>query len=229
MSAVANHSKSYDNVLVEILDNVGWVTLNRPAKRNAISPALSIDMLQVLRDLKADAEVRVLVLTGAGPSFCAGMDLNMFRDLADKPTELALASEDARGWMWEGITRYPKPIIAMVNGYCFGGGFVPLLASDIAVAGNEAVFGLSEINWGHFLGGAVSKLAVEALGRRMATYYALTGETIDANAARDLGLVSAVVPQDQLKKRWVRSRRRSSERARLRCRQSKRLCGSLLA
>jgi trans-feruloyl-CoA hydratase/vanillin synthase len=196
-----DHDRTFENVLVEVTANVAWVTLNRPAKRNAISPALSAEMLRVLRLLNENPEVRVIVLTGAGESFCAGMDLNFLGQLADKPSELANFSADARGWMWEGITRSPKPIIAMVNGYCFGGGFVPLIASDIAVAGGEALFGLSEINWGHFLGGAVSKLVVDALGRRKATYLAFTGETIGAQQACELGLVTLAVPQEELKER----------------------------
>ncbi|MCC8971575.1 p-hydroxycinnamoyl CoA hydratase/lyase [Bradyrhizobium brasilense] len=197
----ADHDQTFENVLVEVAANVAWVTLNRPMKRNAISPALSFEMLRVIRLLNENPEVRVIVLTGAGQSFCAGMDLNFLGQLADKPAELAKFSADARGWMWEGITRSPKPIIAMVNGYCFGGGFVPLIASDIAVAGSEALFGLSEINWGHFLGGAVSKLVVDTLGRRKATYLAFTGETIGAEQACELGLVTLAVPHEELKER----------------------------
>ena len=197
MSLSSDYGKTFENVLVEIVANVGWVTLNRPTKRNAISPALSAEMLRVLRLMNDDPEVRVIVLAGAGKSFCAGMDLNFFGQLADKPTELANFYADARGWMWEGITRSPKPVIAIVNGYCFGGGFVPL----IAVAGSESLFGLSEINWGHFLGGAVSKLVVDTLGRRNATHLAFTGKTIDAERACELGLVTLAVPQEQLKER----------------------------
>ena len=197
----AHHNQTFENVLVEVVANVAWVTLNRPTKRNAISPALSAEMLRVFRLLNGDPDVRVIVLTGAGRSFCAGMDLNFLGQLADKPAELATFSADARGWMWEGITRSPKPIIAMVNGYCFGGAFVPLIARDIAVAGSEALFGLSEINWGHFLGGAVSKLVVDTLGRRNATYLAFTGETIGAEQARELGLVTLAVSQAELKER----------------------------
>jgi trans-feruloyl-CoA hydratase/vanillin synthase len=195
-------ARTYDNVLVEVSEGIAWVTLNRPEKRNAISPRLSADMVQVLRDVNADPEARVMVLTGAGTSFCAGMDLKeVFRELADKPAELALAQADARNWMWEGITRSPKPVIAMVNGFCFGGGFAPLLASDIAVAGSDAVFGLSEINWGHFLGGAVSKIVVDAMGRRMAAYYTLTGERFDAYAAEKMGIVTFAVAQAELKQK----------------------------
>jgi len=196
-----DQAQTFENVLVELAANVAWVTLNRPAKRNAISPALSTEMLRVLRLLNENPQVQVIVLTGAGKSFCAGMDLHYLGQLADKPAEMANFSADARAWMWEAITRSPKPIIAMVNGFCFGGGFVPLIASDIAVAGSEAVFGLSEINWGHFLGGAVSKLVVDTLGRRKATYLAFTGETIGSEQACELGLVTLAVPQAELKER----------------------------
>ena len=196
-----DHDQSFENVLVEIAANVAWVRLNRPTKRNAISPALSAEMLRVFRLLNGNPDVRVIVLTGAGQSFCAGMDLSFLGQLADTPAELANFSADARGWMWEGITRSPKPVIAMVNGYCFGGGFVPLIACDIAVAGSDAMFGLSEINWGHFLGGAVSKLVVDTIGRREATYLAFTGETFGAERACELGLVTLAVPQNDLRER----------------------------
>ncbi len=193
---------SYDNVLVEVADHIAWITLNRPHKRNAISPRLSAEMLQALRDVNTDPAVKVLVLTGAGNSFCAGMDMKeLFTELEDKPQEMAAAVADARGWMWEGIVRSPKPVITMVNGFCFGGGFAPLLASDIAVAGSDAVFGLSEINWGHFLGGPVSKLIIEAMGRRKASYYTLTGERFDAQTALQLGLVTFAVPQAELRQK----------------------------
>jgi feruloyl-CoA hydratase/lyase len=196
-----DHDRTFEDVLVQVAANVAWVTLNRPTKRNAISPALSAEMIRVFRILNGNPDVRVIVLTGAGKSFCAGMDLNYLGQLADKPAELANFSADARGWMWEAITRSPKPVIAMVNGFCFGGGFVPLIASDIAVAGSDALFGLSEINWGHFLGGAVSKLVVDTLGRRKATYLAFTGETIGAEQACELGLVTLAAPQEELRER----------------------------
>lgn len=202
MTRKIGSGSSYENVLVEVADQVAWITLNRPHKRNAISPRLSADMLQVLRDVNANPAVKVLVLTGAGNSFCSGMDMKeLFTELEDKPHEMAAAVADARGWMWEGIVRSPKPVIAMINGYCFGGGFAPLLASDIAVAGSEAVFGLSEINWGHFLGGPVSKLVIEAMGRRKASYYTLTGERFDAQTAQALGLVTFAVPQAELRQK----------------------------
>lgn len=98
MSLPNGYGKAFENVLVDFAANVGWVTLNRPKKRNAIGPALSAEMLQVLRLLNDDPEVRVIVLTGAGNSFCAGMDLSFFGQLADEQTELANFYADARGW-----------------------------------------------------------------------------------------------------------------------------------
>lgn len=193
---------NYESVLIEVSDEVAWITLNRPEKRNAISPKLSSEMIAALRAIDVDPAVRVVVLTGAGKSFCAGMDIKeLFAEHAENPQAMARGLADARAWTWEGITRLSKPVIAMVNGYCFGGGFTPVIASDIAVAGSEATFGLSEINWGHFLGAAVSKLVVDTMGRRAASYYTLTGERFDAETARAYGLVTTVVPQAELRER----------------------------
>lgn len=193
---------NYETVLVDVEDEVAWVTLNRPDKRNAVSPKLSGEMINVFRTIDADPHVRVVVLTGAGTSFCAGMDIKeLFTEHAENPQAMARGLADSRAWMWDGITRLSKPVIAMVNGYCFGGGFTPVIASDIAIAGSEATFGLSEINWGHFLGAAVSKLVVDTMGRRAASYYTLTGERFDAETARAFSLVTMVVPQAELRAR----------------------------
>ncbi len=191
-----------ETVLVDVEDEIAWVTLNRPDKRNAVSPQLSSEMIDVFRAIDVDPAVRVVVLTGAGTSFCAGMDIReLFSVHADNPQAMARAIADSRAWMWDGITRLSKPVIAMVNGYCFGGGFTPVIASDIAIAGSEATFGLSEINWGHFLGAAVSKLLVDTMGRRAASYYTLTGERFDAETARALNVVTMVAPQAELRAR----------------------------
>jgi len=191
---------SYENVLVEIADGVAWVTLNRPEKRNAMSPGLCYDMVDVLSRLDVDDSVRVLVLTGAGEAFSAGMDLELFfRALDDDPAEKARAREADRSWNWYKLSGFSKPTIAMVNGYCFGGAFTPLVACDIAIAAEEAVFGLSEVNWGILPGGLVSKVMRMAVNYRQALYYALTGRSFDGRTAAEIGLVTYAVPRARLR------------------------------
>ena len=191
---------SYETVLVEKEDGITWVTLNRPEKRNAMSPQVCFDMVDVLTRLDADPETKVLVLTGAGEAFSAGMDLKLFfRDMDDKPAERAVAREADRRWGWYKLSAFSKPTIAMVNGYCFGGAFIPLCACDIAIAADEATFGLSEVNWGILPGGLVSKVVTMTMNYRKSMYYAMTGRPFDGKTAAEIGLVTYSVPGDRLR------------------------------
>jgi len=168
--------QTYQTVLVKKENGIAWVTLNRPGKRNAMSPQLHFDMVEVLTRLDTDPEVKILVLTGAGEAFSAGMDLKLFfRDLDDKPVERALAREADRRWGWYKLNDFSKPTIAMVNGHCYGGAFIPLVACDFAIAADDAKFGLSEINWGILPGGLVSKVVAMTMNYRHSLYYAMTG------------------------------------------------------
>lgn len=191
-----------DTVAVHVENRIAWVKFNRPEKRNAMSPALNRQMMRVLDDLEFRDDVGVLVLTGEGTAWTAGMDLNeYFRET--EATGLGgtrKAQRESYGW-WRRLRWYQKPTIAMVNGWCFGGGYGPLFACDLAFTADEAKFGLSEINWGILPGGGASKVAVELLSFRRAMYHALTGETIDGKTAAEWGLVNESVPQVQLKER----------------------------
>ena len=140
---------SDEKVRVEIDEGIAWVAMNRPDKRNAMNPALNDEMLKVLDRLEVDDACGVVVLTGVGDSFSAGMDLKeFFRDLDRLPyTQQVHKRRSAWQWQWRQLMAYPKPTIAMVNGWCFGGAFTPLVACDLAIAAEDAVFGLSEINW----------------------------------------------------------------------------------
>ncbi|HVY80375.1 MAG TPA: p-hydroxycinnamoyl CoA hydratase/lyase [Steroidobacteraceae bacterium] len=191
------------NVLVEIDAGIAWVTLNRPAKRNAMSPALNDEMVRVLDALEIDERVGVVVLTGAGDSFSAGMDLKeFFRDLDPLPYHQKMRiKRSAWQWQWKMLLSYPKPTIAMVNGWCFGGAFTPLVACDLAIAAEEAQFGLSEINWGILPGGQVTKAVTATMPHRDAMYYAMTGETFNGRKAAEMRLVNEAVPLSQLKTR----------------------------
>lgn len=190
-------------VLVEIVDGIAWVTLNRPEKRNAISPELSTEMIATLDALEGRVDVGVVVLTGAGNSYCAGMDLKEFFRATDKMTaeERAVFSRASAAWQWRRLSYYMKPTIAMVNGWCFGAGFNSVIACDLAIAANEAVFGLSEINWGMIPAGNVLKSTVSVMNRRDSMYYTMTGETFDGKKATAMGMVNEAVPLAKLKKR----------------------------
>ena len=191
---------SLQAVRVEREGGTTIVTLNRPDKRNAISPQLHFEMVEVLKELAEDPETRVLVLTGAGDSWCAGQDIKLFfRDLDDKPKERHLARLANHEWRWTLLSTFPKPTIAMVNGYCFGGAFVQLYACDFAIAADDAQFGLSEVNWGILPGGLVGKVIMDGLSYRDAVWYAMTGEPLDGKQAAAIRLINKSVPRDQLR------------------------------
>jgi feruloyl-CoA hydratase/lyase len=191
-----------NTVNVTIEDAVAIVTLNRPAKRNAMSPALHIEMAEVLEKLRYDTASRVLVITGAGESFCAGMDLKQFFvELKDNPPEFDRIFRLATEWRYRTLRYYPKPTIAMVNGYCFGGAFSIVEGCDLAFAAKEATFGLSEINFKHYPGGSVSKSLANLLRPRDALFYAMTGRTFGGDRAAEIGFVNTAYPGSELREK----------------------------
>ena len=191
-----------DVVAYAIEDRIAWVKFNRPDKRNAQSPTLNRRMLEVLTELEFRDDVGVLVLTGEGTSWCAGMDLQeYFRDTAAKGLAgTRKAQAEAYAW-WKKLRWYQKPTIAMVNGWCFGGAYGPLYACDLAIAAEEATFGLSEINWGILPGGGATKVAINSMAWRDAMYHTLTGEPISGRQAAQWKLVNEAVPLARLKER----------------------------
>jgi trans-feruloyl-CoA hydratase/vanillin synthase len=191
------------SVLVQIEDGIAWVSLNRPEKRNAINPAIVREMNETLDALEMDDACKVVVITGAGDSFSAGQDLKeYFREPdAGHPVLRERLHKSNAQWQWRRMMHFPKPTIAMVNGWCFGGAFQVLLACDLAIADEKATFGLSEINWGIIPAGIVTKSVAMALMQRTALYYIMTGETFDGAKAAEIGLVNFAVPADELKAR----------------------------
>jgi feruloyl-CoA hydratase/lyase len=192
-----------ENVVVEFDNGIAWVTMNRPEKKNAINLALAEEMVEVVDALEADERCGVLVLTGAGDAFSAGMDLKGYFQATDHLPEVErLRAYRINGtWQWRRLLHYPKPTIAMVNGWCFGGAFTPLCACDLAIAAEDATFGLSEINWGIIPAGIVSKAMAVLVRQREALYYVMTGETFDGRKAASMGLVNEAVPRAQLRER----------------------------
>jgi trans-feruloyl-CoA hydratase/vanillin synthase len=191
---------SYETLKIEIKDKVAKVILSRPEKKNAMSPQLHRDMTAALDELRYDDAAAVLVITGAGNAFCAGMDLKeVFHDLRVKnPKEFDRVYRMATDWRGRTLRHYPKPTIAMVNGFCFGGAFSIVEGCDLAIAADEAQFGLSEINFRLFPGGAVSKSLANLLRPRDALFYGMTGRPFDGRRAAEIGFVNYSVPLARL-------------------------------
>jgi trans-feruloyl-CoA hydratase/vanillin synthase len=198
---MSKYEGRWQTVKVDVENRIGWITLNRPEKRNAMSPTLNREMIDVLETLELDDDAEVIVLTGAGDAWTAGMDLKeYFRETDGKPeiTQERIR-RDCSQWQWKLLRMYSKSTIAMVNGWCFGGAFSPLVACDLAIAADDAVFGLSEVNWGIPPGNLVSKAVADTMGHRQALYYIMTGETFTGAQAAEMGLINKAVPKAQLR------------------------------
>ena len=196
---------AYECVKVEIRDGIAWVIMNRPEKRNAMSPRLHYDMDDALERLEVDPDAKVVVVTGADGNFSAGQDLKtFFRELENDPYERKKAQRRANSWRWQRLYNYDKPTIAMVHGYCVGGAFMQLLATDFAVAAKEATFSLSEVNWGILPGALVSKVVSDAVLPRHALYYCCLGEPFDGDEAARIGMVNHAVPLADLEAETIK-------------------------
>jgi len=195
----------FETLSLETDEGVTTVTLNRPAKRNAMSPRLHEEMTAALEHLRYDDATRVVVITGAGQAFCAGMDLKeYFTDLKDKPDEFERVSRLAVEWRGRTLRYYPKPTIAMINGYCFGGAFSIVEGCDLAIAAEEATFGLSEINFKLFPGGSVSKSLANLLRPRDALWYGLLGHPFNGKRAAEIGFINIAVPLVSLREETMK-------------------------
>ena len=183
-----------DEVLRDRRGNVEILTINRPEARNAINGAVSTAMSAIMDELTADSGCWVVVITGAGDkAFSAGMDLKAFSS-----GEAALIMSASGGFA--GLTRreFPKPIIAAVNGPALAGGFEIMLSCDLVVAAEHATFGIPEAKRGLVAGAGGLIRMPKRLPMAVALELAMTGDPIDAERARALGLVNAVVPADAL-------------------------------
>ncbi len=189
-----------ENVKIERDGGVTFIILNRPEKRNAMSPQLHLDMCDALDWAEMDDQTRVVIITGAGGNFCAGQDLKLyFRGTEGDPKARVKARRAAHEWRWNRLSSFPKATIAMVHGYCFGGGFTPVIACDFAIAADNAVFGLSEVNWGVIPGGLVAWAVTNVLGYRDAIYYSVTGDQFTGKEAGAMKFVNKSVPLEKLR------------------------------
>jgi enoyl-CoA hydratase len=178
-------------VLVDKKDGIAIITVNRPDKLNALNAEVIRALAVALEQLRIDDDVRVAVLTGAGEkAFIAGADIAEFKG--------ARAVDQYRV-----MERFPKPTIAMINGFCLGGGCELAMACDIRIAGDKAKLGQPETNLGIIPGGGGTQRLPRLVGQGRAMRLIYTGEIIDAATAEKIGLVDEVVPQDELSERTM--------------------------
>jgi trans-feruloyl-CoA hydratase/vanillin synthase len=208
-------AKKFEAISVETDKGITWLMINRPDKRNAMSPQVHLEMDEVLDDLAVDPATEILVLTGAGnQAFSAGQDIKLyFRANSGNAAARHKLRRASNNWRWQKLSTFPKPTIAMVNGYCFGGAFTQVTACDFALAADDAMFGLSEINWGILPGGIVSWNVTQTMNYRDAMYYACTGDPFDGKLAKQMGFVNFSYPKDKLREETIKLAKKLMEKS----------------
>jgi methylglutaconyl-CoA hydratase len=190
---------NYETVKYEIADEIAAITLNRPDKRNAISAQMIDDLVAALGDADAGS-ARVVIITGAGKAFCAGMDLEGLRAIAGQSPQQHLEDSRRMANMFYRIYSFPKPVISVVNGAAIAGGCGIATLADFTLAVPEAKFGYTEVKIG-FIPALVSVFLRRQVGERTARDLLLSGRIIDAAEAHRLGLVTEIVPPEKLRER----------------------------
>jgi feruloyl-CoA hydratase/lyase len=199
MSETKSETKKHPVIRVEKYNGVSTIWFNRPEKRNAMNPELHDAMDRTLLDLEEDTDTKIVIIRGAGGNFSAGQDLKeFFRGMDNNPQQAKRMAETANRWRWERLYNYDKPTIAVIEGYCVGGAFMQLLATDFAISTDDAQFSLAEVNWGILPGALVSKVVSDSILPRHALYHACLGDAFDAKEATRIGIINYSVPADKL-------------------------------
>ncbi|MFI9586308.1 enoyl-CoA hydratase/isomerase family protein [Streptomyces sp. NPDC052236] len=177
-----------------VVDGVATVVISNPAKRNAMTAGMWRALPELLTELAADESVRALVMTGEGPTFCAGADISSLREPGEAPQSLAVRAEEA-------LAAFPKPTLAAVRGYCVGGGCQLAAACDLRFAEEGALFGVTPAKLGLVYPSSSTRRLVSLVGPAAAKYLLFSGELIDTERALRTGLVDEVLSIDALGKR----------------------------
>jgi len=202
--------ESFETLRLDRQGRVAIITINRPDKRNALNIKTREEGAALLDQLREDDSVGVVVFTGAGDkAFVAGADIGEFAGRTAITQREVMTSRS----LFTAIDTFPKPVIAMINGYCLGGGCELALACDIRIASENASFGQPEINLGIIPGGGGTQRLTRLVGEGKAMEMILTGEIIDARTAFAIGLVNHVVPADQLQAKTLEMANRIAEKS----------------
>jgi len=211
-------SQSYETLLVERRERVAIVTINRPGKMNALNIQTREEGAAVLEELREDESIRVVVFTGAGDkAFIAGADIAEFAGRTAVTQRDVMTGRS----LFTAIDTFPKPVIAMINGYCLGGGCELALACDLRIAGSRASFGQPEINLGIIPGGGGTQRLTHLVGEGKAMELILTGEIINAQTAYAYGLVNMVVAAEELEAKTMEIANRIAEKSPIALRMAK--------
>jgi len=186
----------YTTLLIEHDGPIAKITFNRPDKRNAISTKMICDLLTAFDEIEK-TRTRVVILTGAGSAFCAGMDLEMLSALAQQTPQENQEDSRRMARMFRRIWSFPKPLIAAVNGHALAGGCGIATLCDFTLAVPQAKFGYTEVKIG-FLPAIVSVFLTPHIGDKRARDLLLTGRLVEAQEAKELGLVTEIVPAERL-------------------------------
>jgi enoyl-CoA hydratase len=184
-------------VLFTVKDGIGKIVINRPAKRNALSISVRKSLIKILEDVRRDEGVRILLVTGAGEeAFISGADLNELKEFS--AVQMLKYIETYGQGLYNRFERLPIPTIALVKGYCLGGGCELAMACDLRIAAPEARLGLPELRYGVIPGGGGTQRLARLVGFGRAKELILTGRIIDGREAESIGLVNKVVPLDRI-------------------------------
>ncbi len=186
---------TYANLLLTREDGIGIVTINRPGVLNALNIEVFTELYTMFTEIENDPDIRVVILTGSGKAFVAGVDIREMKDNDSVSIERFIKIARRAG---DAVYALRKPVIAAINGYAFGGGNELALACDLRIASEQAQFGQQEINLGIIPGGGAIQRLTRLVGMTKAKELVYCGDVIDARTALEIGFINKVVPQEKL-------------------------------